>query len=54
VKHSDILRAIWKIVAAIPIKVTFQEVKAHQDDHVRYDDLDRPSQLNVHADTEAK
>jgi hypothetical protein len=53
-KHSDLIRAIRKIVAALPVTIHFQDVMSHQDDHDFYDNLDRPSQLNVLMDAEAK
>jgi len=53
-KHVDIVRAIHILVDELPIKVLFWEVKGHQDDHVEYALLDRPSQMNVKADRVAK
>lgn len=34
--------------------VTYLHVKAHQDDHLDFNELTRPSQLNVTADIKAK
>jgi hypothetical protein len=53
-KHTDLIRAICKIVLELPIEVVFKDVMGHQDKHVLYKDLDRPSQLNVQVDSEAK
>jgi hypothetical protein len=53
-KHTDLIRAIRKIVLELPIEVVFQDVMGHQDKHVLFKDLDRPSQLNVQVDSEAK
>jgi len=51
---ADLFRAVQILVNKLPIKVTFQEVKGHQDDHVDFGLLDRPSQTNVEADCAAK
>jgi hypothetical protein len=51
-KHTDLIRAIRKIVLELPIEVVFQDVMGHQDKHVLFEDLDRPSQLNVQVDSE--
>jgi len=53
-KHANLVRAIRKIVAAIPIKIEFVYVEGHQDDNVSFDQLDRISQLNVMMDYKAK
>ena len=53
-KHSDILRAIRKVRCAIPVPLTFDHVKGHQDDAVLYEDLDTASRLNVDCDLIAK
>jgi hypothetical protein len=53
-KHTDLIQAIRKIILELPIKVVFKDVTGHQDKHVLYEDLNRPSQLNVQVDSEAK
>ena len=53
-KHADLLRAIRRIRTTIPIDVDFHDIDGHQDKLKHFQDLDRPSQLNVLADTEAK
>jgi hypothetical protein len=53
-KHPNLIQAICKIVSIIPTTVVFQEVKGHQDCIRAFDMLDRPSQLNVYADNDAK
>jgi chemotaxis response regulator CheB len=53
-KHTDLIQAIRKIVLELPIVVVFKDVMGHQDKHVLFEDLDRPSQLNVQVDLEAK
>jgi len=53
-KHADIVRAICILVDELPIKIWFREVKGHQDNHVEYALLDRPSQMNMEADCVAK
>jgi len=52
--HADLVRAIWILVNKLPIKVIFQEVKGHLDDHTDFGLLDRTSQMNVEADRAAK
>jgi len=52
--HANLVQAIQLIVAELPIKVRFCKIKGHQDDHVDYNLLDRPSQMNVKVDREAK
>ena len=53
-RHSDILRAIRVVRGAIPLSLTFDHVRGHQDDRVMYQDLDLASQLNVDCDLLAK
>jgi hypothetical protein len=53
-KHTDLIQAIRKIVLELPIEVVFKDVMGHQDKHILFKDLDRPSQLNVQVDLEAK
>ncbi len=53
-KHVDLVRAIRKIVAELPIEIEFVHVDGHQDKHTPYHRLDRMGQLNVQMDSEAK
>jgi len=53
-KHADIIRAIRILVDELPIKICFKEVKGHQDNHMDYALLDRPSQMNMEVDRVAK
>ena len=53
-KHSDILKNILVNCSDLSFDRDFRHVKAHQDDHVRFDQLDRPAQLNCAADEGAK
>lgn len=53
-KHADLVRAIQKLINAILIEVELREVTGHQDRYQAFTDLDRPSQLNVYANAEAK
>lgn len=57
IKHSDLIRAIRMVVSKLKdrsITVEFFHIDGHQDDYVEFDDLDRPSQINVLMDTAAK
>ena len=54
IKHADILRCIRIVRTALPLDITFEHIKAHQDDSILYHLLDRMSQLNVDCDTLAK
>ena len=53
-KDVDLIRAIRHIKKLIPITIKFIKVKGHLDEIERYEDLDRPSQLNVICDRMAK
>ena len=53
-KHVDLIRAICKLAAAIPIKIVFEDVTGHLDDIHHFQYLNLPSQLNVRVDHEAK
>jgi hypothetical protein len=53
-KHSDLIRAIRVLKDKLPIKVVFIHVYGHQDRHVFFHELARPSQLNVEMDELAK
>ena len=53
-KHVDLIRAIRRICASLPIDVQFFHLEGHQDDHKSVSLLDRPSQLNVMMDDTAK
>lgn len=46
-KHSDILKNILVNCSNLSFIREFKHVKAHQDDGVRFDLLDRPAQLTV-------
>ena len=52
--HGDILKNILVNCSDLSFSRTFSHVKAHQDDHAAYQDLDRPSQLNCQMDYQAK
>ena len=54
VKHSDLIKAIRKTKAKLPITVDFHHVYGHQDDHLCFDSLPRLAQLNVLMDRSAK
>ena len=53
-RHSDILKNILVNCSNFSFDRYFKHVKAHQDDHRSYDQLDRPAQLNCAADEGAK
>ena len=53
-KHADILRRIRLVCTTLPLDISFEHIKAHQDDSILYHLLDRMSQLNVDCDTLAK
>ena len=53
-KHADLIWVIRWMTAELPIKVCFQEIKGHQDQHADYLVLTRPSQMNVDCDSAAK
>jgi len=52
--HADLVQAIHILVNELPIAIIFWEIKGHQDNHKDYDELDRPSQMNVEVDRAAK
>ena len=52
-KHADLVRAIRRLNAELPIKVHFRHVYGHQDRVLQFDRLDRLSQLNILADEAA-
>ena len=53
-KHVDLLRAIRSIKAELPIKVSYEHVRGHQDDTEDITELPRLAQLNVLMDRAAK
>ena len=56
-KHADIIRGIQMIVSKLrthSILVKFFHLDGHQDDVLLFEELDRPSQLNVLMDHAAK
>ena len=53
-RHNDIVRAIRKLKCLIPVKVVFEHVLGHQDDHSSFVDLPLMSQLNIRCDEMAK
>jgi hypothetical protein len=46
----DLLKDIRAKIAKSPLKWAGRWVKGHQDDHIRYEDMDRWRQLNVECD----
>jgi len=52
--QADVLRVLKQYVRELPVILTFVWVKAHQDDHVAFDDLELIAQLNVRVDRLAK
>eukprot|EP00956_Cyclotella_meneghiniana_P027277 scaffold60862_cov41-Cyclotella_meneghiniana.AAC.7 len=53
-RHSDILKNIMLHCNSLSFKRLFSHVKAHQDDHDDYENLERPAQLNSGCDYGAK
>lgn len=53
-KHADLIQAIRRLAANLPIEIEFRHVGGHQDKHKDFHELSRPSQLNVMMDHEAK
>jgi hypothetical protein len=52
--HADLIRAIRRLTALLPVKVDFTHVKGHQDRTVAVKTLPRLSQLNIEMDSDAK
>ncbi len=52
--HSDILKNIMVNRSNLSFERIFSHVKAHQDNHLAYETLPRPSQLNCQMDYYAK
>jgi hypothetical protein len=50
----DLMKAIHDEIKNLLIKWKWQHIKGHQDDTTPFNDLDRPSQLNVLVDCMAK
>ena len=53
-KHADLIRNLRDIKATHKFDVKYIHVKAHQDDHLAWDELTLFQQLNVHCDLLAK
>jgi len=53
-KHADLLRNLRHIKATHKFEVVYLHVKAHQDKHLSWDQLNLFQQLNVHCDYLAK
>lgn len=53
-KHSDILKTILVNCGKLSFERIYSHVKAHQDDHKKWHELDRPAQLNTACDSKAK
>ena len=53
-KNYDLLQSIHSALIRSPIQWIFHHIKGHQDELEDYDQLSRPSQLNVLADLKAK
>ena len=47
---ADVLRVLKQYLPDLPVRKIFVWVKAHQDDHVAFDDLELLTQLNVRVD----
>jgi hypothetical protein len=52
--HYDLLHSCRLLIEAIPATWHSRHVRGHQDDHKRYEDLDKWEQLSVDMDTLAK
>jgi hypothetical protein len=52
--HLDLLSALRRNISTLPMRIIYQHVKAHMDDHILFQELPLPQQLNVIADTMAK
>ena len=52
--HIDLIRSIRKLKSLIPVNLKILHVRGHQDKSKNFGELDRMSQLNVEADSEAK
>ena len=53
-QHADILKNVMLHCRRLPFDLAYSHVKAHQDDHVRFNLLVRPAQLNCIVDELAK
>jgi hypothetical protein len=53
-KHADLIRAIQRLKASLPIKVNFVHVDGHQDRSQDVHSLPRLAQLNIEMDDAAK
>ena len=53
-RHSDILKTIMVNCTSLPFQREYHHVKAHQDDHTRWENLYRVAQLNSACDAGAK
>jgi hypothetical protein len=53
-RHVDLIRAIRKLKANLPVQIRFRHVYSHQDDTTSFENLDRWAQLNAICDQTAK
>ena len=53
-KHADVLKTIMITCQGWSFRTSFHHVKAHQDDNIPFQLLDRPAQLNCLMDEKAK
>ncbi len=53
-RHSDILKNILVHCKDLSFTTTYSHIKAHQDDHTSFRNLDRKAQLNCICDHAAK
>lgn len=53
-RHSDILKNILVNCTELTFARTYAHVRAHQDNHRKWQSLSRPAQLNTFCDAEAK
>lgn len=53
-QHHDLLRALHSTLSSLPITVSFEHIRGHQDRGVHHDLLSRPAQLNIRCDRLAK
>ena len=53
-QHADILRVIRHITSTLPIQISFNHIKGHQDDSIHYSNLSLEAKLNVLCDHLAK
>ena len=53
-RHSDILKIILVNCGQLSVATYYSHVKAHQDDDLKWEEMNRPAQLNTACDAKAK